>query len=82
MPITSVNCPICNEVDFANNHHAAGFYQAARLALNVEQNKHVIYKWKKMAMNFNNSSLLAPISTADLTANKIFQHRSCYKSVQ
>ena len=35
-----------------------------------------------MTLNFNYSSLLALISTGDLTANKIFHHTSSCKSVQ
>ena len=35
-----------------------------------------------MALNSDNASLLALISTGDLAANKIFYHASCYKSMQ
>ena len=35
-----------------------------------------------MALNSDNPSLLALISTVDLAANEIFYHASCYKSMQ
>ena len=35
-----------------------------------------------MALNSDNPSLLALISTGDLAANEIFYHASCYKSMQ
>ena len=35
-----------------------------------------------MALNSDNPSLLALISTGDLVANEIFYHSSCYKSMQ
>ena len=78
-----LSCPICNNEDLSENFHAAGgSYHAKRKVVNVQHNKNLTEKWKEMALNSDNPSLLTLISTGDLATNKIFYHASCYKSMQ
>ena len=77
-----LSCAICNEEDISENLHAAGSYHAKRKVVNAEHNTKFTEKWKEMALNSDNSRLLALLSTGDLTANEIFYHASCYKTMQ
>ena len=75
-------CTICNEEDLSENLHAASSYHAKRKVINIQHNKNLTEKWEEMALDSDNPSLLALISTENLVANKIFYHSSCYKSMQ
>ena len=77
-----LSCAICNEEDLSQNLHAAGSYRAKRKVVNVQHNKSFTEKWKEMALNYDNPSLLALISTGDLASNEIFYHAPCYESMQ
>ena len=67
-----LSCTICNIEDLSENLHTVGSYHAKRKVVNVQHNKNFIYKWKEMALNSENASLLALIPTGDLAEIRLF----------